>query len=291
MKKDYLERIKKENGWFWDSEKEMYLVVTDDLDSLLSALLICMYRPKWTIAGYFDYRDGIYHHLWLSESMNKDNTIWVDCSPIKQNTKSISNHLTSIDGTVHNSCDINLNSLDGNYRDKSYFDKYNMSTFLLLASLLKSEGYSIDNDIGRTIALCVDGGYIPYYQPEQYKDQGVQRRYLKEILQLEDVYNVQKNMSKKEFSNLVLEQNLNSKVYVTDEGIRPFKDVDLVSICKYLNIDVDLSILDGFYGLVQASKSDNKPVSFFRGKDLQKSKITSFAITGNNNVSFSYKVD
>lgn len=294
MREDYIERIKSDESmkWFWDrKDDEMFLICTDDLDSLLSCLLICMYRPRWTIGGYFDYRDGIYHHLWLSDKMNQDNTIWIDCSSIIQNDKCISNHLSSIDGSIHNNSDINMNSLDGNYRDKSYFEKYNLSTFLLVASLLKEEGLEIDNDIGKTIALCIDGSYIPYYQPERYKDRGVQRRYLCDVLGLEDIYNVQRNMTKKEFSNIIVEQNLNSKVYVTDEGIRPFKDVDLVSILKYLCIDVDLSILDGCFGIVQASKSTNQTVAYMRGKDLQNTRITSYAITGNDNVSFSYTVE
>ena len=81
MRKDYLERIKKENSWLWDKkDEEVFLVCTDDLDSLMSCLLILQYRPLWKIGGFFDYRDGIYNRLDLVGRLTQDNTIWVDCS-------------------------------------------------------------------------------------------------------------------------------------------------------------------------------------------------------------------
>ena len=52
MKKEYVEKIKEDNSWFWDENKKYYLVATDDLDSLLSCLLILKYRPAWEIAGF-----------------------------------------------------------------------------------------------------------------------------------------------------------------------------------------------------------------------------------------------
>lgn len=289
MNTTYLEKIKKDNSWFWNMDK-MYLVVTDDLDSLLSALLILMYRPNWEIIGYFDYRTGLYQKLDLDEvaSVYDNNVIWVDCSSIKQGDKCISNHLTSISGEVHNTCDINLNTIDNNSRDKHYFSKYNLSTFLLLVSLLEHE---IDNKVGQVLSLCFDSAYKAYYQPEFFADARVQKRYLVDVLELGDIYNTQSQLSKSKFKQIVDSQNLNSKVYVDEFGIRTVDDVDLEMLLKYLNIDTDLEKLNGVYGMIEESSCANKSVNVFRGRDLQDSKITSFAITSNNNCSFSYRVD
>ena len=127
MKKEYVEKIKKDNSWFWDKDKEYNLIMTDDLDSLLSCLLILQYRPLWKLGGFFDYREGLYKNLDIDIELTQNNTIYVDCSSIKQGDKCISNHLTSITSKVHNVNDINLNSIDNNYRDKDYFQKYNLS--------------------------------------------------------------------------------------------------------------------------------------------------------------------
>lgn len=287
MRADYVEKIKNDNSWLWDEDNTYYLICTDDLDSMLSCLLLLQYRPNWQIGGFFDYRDGIYHNIFLSESMTQDNTIWVDCSSIKSGDKCISNHLTSIAGEVHNINDINLNSIDNNYVDKSYFSKYNLSTFLLLISLLEHE---IDDHVGRVLSLCFDSAYKPFYQPADFADASVQENYLLDVLELEAIYYTQNTMTKGQFIQIVDEQNLHTKLFVDDGGIKTKEDVDLEMICKYLNIDTDLSVLNGVFGLVQKSTSTNRSVNYMRNKDLQDSKITSYAITSRNNVSFSYAI-
>lgn len=290
MNIEYLNRIKFENNWLFDKEKEYYLVCTDDLDSLMSCLLILMYRPNMKIGAYFDYRDGMYENIFNDDVMTQENTIYVDCSSIKKGDKCISNHLTSINGKIHNVNDINLNSLDNNYRDKNYFHKYNLSTFLLLVSIFSHEGYEINNKVGQVLSLCFDSSYKAYYQPSKYADSRVQKRYLQDILELHDIYDVQLDMTKKEFTNIQLDQNLNSKVYADTEGIRTFEQVDLEMLCKYLNITTDLKCLDGIYAMTKASKSTTKHISKMRDLDLQNTYITSFAITSRNNVSFSFEL-
>ncbi len=284
----YENEIKRDNSWFWDKNFKANLICTDDLDSLLSVLLILQYRPNWKISGFFDYRTGLYQKLDEDIELTQENTVWVDCSSIKQGDKCISNHLTSISGEVHNTADINLNTIDENNRDKHYFSKYNLSTFLLLVSLFEHE---IDNKVGQVLSLCPDSAYKAYYQPSQYADSEVQRQYLVNKLQLKDIYDIQSKITKNKFKQIIRQQNLNSKVYVNEFGIRTVDDVDLEMILKYLNITTDLSVLDGMFGMIEESSCANKSVNVFRGRDLQDSKITSYAITSNNNVSYSYKID
>ena len=285
MDKEYVEKIKKNNSWFWDEDKKYYLVATDDLDSLLSCLLILKYRPLWEIGGFLDYRDGLYHRVDKDIELNEDNTIWVDCSVPRQGVKCISNHLTSISGEIHNTNDINLNSIDGNYRDKHYFSKYNLSTFLLLVSLLEHE---IDNKPGRILSLCFDGAYKGYYQPSGYADKKVQRRYLLEVLKLYEIYAEQYEMDKKDFDYIVRDQNLHSKIFVSDEGIRCEDYVDLEMICKYLCINTNLSVLDGLYGMIKEVATKCETVEFMRDKDMQHDRLNSFAIVSKNNCVYSY---
>ena len=150
---------------------------------------------------FLDYRDGLYQRIDTIDEVdliNDDNVIYVDCSATRQGVKCISNHLTSIDGTIHNINDINLNTLDNNYRDKHYFSKYNLSTFLLLVSLFAEEGYEINNKVGRILSLCPDSAYKAYYQPDNFAD-AKYKRYLLDVLELPETYEVQHRKNKKGF--------------------------------------------------------------------------------------------
>ncbi|WP_313757165.1 hypothetical protein [Tissierella sp.] len=289
MRKDYLERIRKENGWFWDSDKKYYLAITDDLDSLLSALLILKYRPNWEIGFYVDFREGIYKKLSLDEdiSIHDDNVIGVDWSVPKSRFKCISNHLTQVKTENINSSDINLNIIDGVNMSNSRFDyhkKYNLSTILLVASLLN---HKFTSDEARVLSLLPDSSFLGYFANRNYQDYDIQKKYLCNVLEYNDIWECQSQYSLDEFRRFQLEWSMASKVTVGDEGITTVQDVDLELICKVLDIDVELSVLEGFYGLIIRTASNGNNTY----KPIDKQSCWSFAVTSKDWYVYSVEVD
>lgn len=287
MRKDYLERIKSENGWFWDNDKK-YLAISDDLDSLLSALLILKYRPSWEIGFFVDFREGIYRNLLLDEdiSIYDNNVIGVDWSVPKFLFKCISNHLCQVKNENINTSDINLNIIDGVNMSKNKFDyhkKYNLSTFLLVASLMD---HQFTSEGAKVLSLLPDSSFLGYFANKNFQDYDIQKKYL-DILGYKDIWECQSRYSLEEFRRFQDYWKISSKVGVDDEGITTVQEVDLHKICKLLEIDVDLlDKLKGLFGLVIRTASNRNSV--YRG--INKQKCWSFAVTSKDYYVYSVEV-
>ncbi|HHV25982.1 MAG TPA: hypothetical protein GXX63_02160 [Tissierellia bacterium] len=279
MRRDYLERIKKENGWIFDKDFKANLICTDDADSVLSCFMLLHYYPERFEIGYFyDFRDGLYMKLGINEDLPM---VGVDLS--HPTIKCISNHLTKMfpPDTV-NKNDINLNIIDNNDA-RNYFAKYNLNTFLLVSSLC---GHEFDNDIGKVIALLPDSAYKPRFQPIQYQDRDVQEKYLY-ILGYGNMLDVLDKYGRDKFIRAQNALNIYSKVWVTDTGIEFVENVDLEVICKYIGINYNPSILEGLFYLTEKHRSSTGKID----KMYDKEDYFSFAITRQNQVKYSYRVD
>ena len=289
MDKKYLERIKNENGWFFDLDKKYYLAVTDDLDSLLSALVILKYRPTWEIGFFVSFREGIYRRLDLPKdiSIYDDNVIGVDWSVPKFGFKCISNHLTQIRDENINTSDINLNIIDGVNMSESRFDyhkKYNLSTFLLCCSLL---GHKFTTDEGRVTSLLPDSAFLGYYANKNYQDYEIQKKYL-DVLGFTDIWEVQSKLSLNEFRKYQSDSGIATKVTVSDEGITTVRDIVLYKLLEVLDIDVYLlDKLKGFYGLEIRTASNRNSVF----KPIKKQDCWSFAVTSKDYYVYSVEID
>lgn len=281
MRKDYLDRIKKDSNlnWIFDKNFKANLICTDDADSVLSCLMLTHYYPDRFEIGYFyDFRDGLYMKIGIDESLPM---VGVDLS--HPTMKCISNHLTRMFPTdIVNPQDINMNILDNNDA-RNYHAKYNLNTLLLVSSLC---GHKFGNDIGKVVALLPDSAFKPRFQPSYYQDRGIQEKYLKifgydDMLEFQDKYGIDR------FYKGQSALNLQSKVWVTDTDIEFKEDVDLEVICKYLEINYDPSDLEGLFYLVEKHQS-------FVGATNQKynkGNMFSFAITRKGQVKYSMKVD
>lgn len=272
MQKEYLEKIKENCSWFWDTTKK-YLIISDDMDSLLTALLILTYRPNWEIGGFVDYREGFYIKKGLEGKLTKDNIICIDMSVCEEGIKSISNHVTMRykDDTV-NSQDINLSNIDG-ISTYNYFEKYNLNTFILTYSLLRLKPSS---DKASAIMLMLDSAYLPFYANKGYQDYYVQKKYLCDVLDLEEVWQVQSKIEKGQFSLGKNNLGLDSKVYACDEGIKTVKPVFLEEICNILEIDYSPQKLEGFFYLKELVVSMTRQISF---DGVDRDNIIGMAVT------------
>ncbi|MGF7057212.1 hypothetical protein [Brassicibacter mesophilus] len=274
MQKEYLGKIKESNGWFWDDiEKKYYLIISDDMDSLLTALLILTYRPNWEIGGFIDYREGFYIKKGMEGKLNKDNIICVDMSVCEEGIKCISNHVTMRhkDDTI-NSQDINLSNMDG-ISPFNYFYKYNLNSFILTYSLL---GLKPSSERASALMLMLDSAYQPYFANKAYQDYYTQKRYLCDVLDLEEVWEVQKKIDKFNFSLGKCNLGLNSKIYACNEGIKTVKPVFLEEVCEILEIDYKPEKLEGFFYLIKLVTSITRHINF---NAIDKNDIIGMAVT------------
>lgn len=276
MKQEYLDIIKEKNGWFFDKDFKCNLVLTDDLDSILSALLLMQYRPEWHIGFFFDFNTGMYSEAWCDESLP---LVGVDLSAIDM--KCISNHVTALDEDDYvNLKDINLNYIGKKITVSNYHSKYNLNTLCLVYSLLGLHPQSNDES---ALLLLPDSSFQAHYANPSYKDSYIQ----KQILDIMDLNELQALMDKTEKNKFYEAQDyyrIRSKFDVTDKGIESIQQVDLEEMCEILGIDKGLlQELQGLFYLQQRYKG----YTDLACKRYDKSKLFSFAVVSKNKVKFS----
>lgn len=265
MKQEYLNKVKEDNPWFFDEDFECNVILSDDLDSLLSFLVIKKYRPKWHLGYFFNYRTGLYEKRTINEDLP---VVGIDLSLCSG--RCISNHITSLDGNDYNKQDINLSNINGICL-KNYHEKYNLNTLCLIYSLL---GLKPKNKVEATILLLPDGAYKPFYQPKEYRDYYVQKQYLYDM-GLENVWNIQNGMKQTQFWAARDAINADTKLFVDEDGIRRKEPVPLKLILKYMGLKYDPALLKGFFYLKHICKSYKEHTY----KKPDKTKYFSFAVT------------
>lgn len=280
MNKEYKQKIiDSGNGWIFDEDfSNKVLCVSEDLDAILSAIVLCNCKKGLEIGYFYDFQTGLYRKQGIDE--NKE-MICIDLShPIK---KSISNHVTDIGDGVINVNDINLSNLDGVNVD-NYFSKYNLSTYLLVHSLME---LPIPKDNKKLIMLLPDSSFLGYYQPSCYKDGKVQKKYLVDVLELEELYELQTRTEKHRFYNAQEELATKSKMIVTANGIEPVdSNCNIERICNLIDLDYNPEILSGFFNCIEVHRSYSSHV-----KKINKSDLYSFAITRKSQMKYSKRVD
>ena len=278
MKKEYLNKIKEQYNWFFDNE-ERYLILGDDLDSLLSCLLMMQYNSKLKIGYFYDYQKGLYANM--NTDLSKDK-IGSDISLVKG--KCISNHMSVLNNSDRvNTEDLNMNIIN-NTTAQNYFYKYNLNTFLLVASLYEHE---FKSDKARALSLLPDSSFLGYYYNSQL--QKVQKRYL-EILGYEDVYKLQEKHPITDFYKAQSTLNTKVKLYINQYGeIVTSGNINLKYICKELGIEFDPSQLnsEGFFYLKEEHRGFRVDKNNIK---LPKDDMYAFTCINRNEVKFMKKV-
>lgn len=285
MDKNYLNIIKQENPWFWDVDKEYNLVVTDDLDSILSALLLMQYRLKWKIGYYYNFQEGLYEKT-LDKNINVNtDRIGVDLSSTGGKgsvcSKSISNHVTALHSEDSiNKQDINLNYVDKFICLRNYHSKYNLNTLCLIYSLL---GLQPKSDEECALLLLPDSAFQAHYANPNYKDSYVQEKIL-EKMDLMELYNYMNKYDKNKFYEAQESLRIKTKFYVDDFGLQSTEDVNLKYMCDVLDINKGLlQELQGLFFLQERHKS----YTDLTCKNYDKSKFATFVVTSKNYCKFS----
>jgi len=275
MNKEYMEKIKVDNSWFWEDEstERKFLLVSDDLDGWLSAMLLLQHRPNWEIGGFISYEDGYYSKL--GADVNIDNLVGIDIS--LYNGKCISNHVTKVwqDEKI-NKQDINLNNIV-NISTSNYFYKYGASTFMLLYSLL---GLKFPDNKARAIASMIDSAYLGFYLPKHYEAYEAQKNWYNDILDFPDVYALGDRNGKEKFEKVQKQLNLKTKLYISDKGIETVEPVDLKGLCNILNITYSPEKFEGYFLCSNELKAETLHVS--RTMQRYKNNLIARSVTRKN---------
>ena len=201
LNKSLLEKLP---TWWQDiNSDDYYLVMTDDCDSLFSCeRLHTLFGLE--IGGFYSFEKGLYTNDEKTDYGWKT-PIYVDLS-ICQDNLCFDNHRTFIQNPFR---------VNPNVIPREYKDKYNFSTLTLILALYG--GIENMNDMLRTTALAIDGGYIGYYKDGgRWKDVNLYwldklglTEYLLPILEKHDI---------KYFQDFSADYNLHDKISINADG-------------------------------------------------------------------------
>lgn len=169
-------------SWLTQPKKPYSLLITSDLDGILSATLL------QKIFGYqIDYFTD-YDYIYSCELFPENELIGLDISLVSG--KCIDNHVSQVskDDYKNPEC-CGLNHLY-NVTCHNYEKKYSGSSFLFLYSIFKNELKIHDNNLTRGILLCVDSFFRGYFA-DHGKFRETQKFYLCEVLQMPGLFEFQ----------------------------------------------------------------------------------------------------
>ena len=160
-------KLDKNKQWFND-DKQYSMVMTDDIDSLFSCMLLEKYKG-WRVSHFYDF-----NKLYKLEDNNGNEKVYIDMAVLEG--KAIDNHVSmKSDRDYYNKESINLNLIEG-VSCQNYEQKYSGSTLLEVISLLGID-VSTWTEEQQMFILCVDKTYLGYYERDGfYRD--IHKKYL-----------------------------------------------------------------------------------------------------------------
>ncbi|WP_259498784.1 hypothetical protein [Desulfofundulus thermocisternus] len=191
-------------SWCDDGEGVYDLCLSDDLDSLISCMLLEKVKG-YKINYFYDFSS-----FWQIEKSSRP-AIAVDVDLTKG--KCWGNHVTALSQKDSvNEQAANLNSVLKISRD-NYFEKYAGNTILQIISY-----YGIplpQKEEARMVLLAVDGSYRGFYS-DKFRD-----TYLKwlEILEFDELIQLLEYKTVEDFHWIIDKYNLYKKIYMNDQGI------------------------------------------------------------------------
>jgi hypothetical protein len=202
---------------WWQSlnKKDSFLVLSDDIDSLLSCIFLNQ-KFDIPIGAFYDF-NFLYHNPTITKGKK---AIFVDIDTAKYNC--FSNHVT----IVGNKNAINLNQ--GIYIN-NYHHKYAGSTLLTILSLFDFDFTSL-NDEQIKLLLCIDVSFKGFYN-SNFKETWL--KWMK-VLEFPGAADVVQNTDFSYFSKLIGKYKLNEKIKMDNNN--------------YLNTRIDLESIESDFG-------------------------------------------
>lgn len=251
MKELYRNKLLKGNEWI-DGTDEYGLILTDDLDSLLSCAIL-NHVKGWNIEQAYIFKANkgkskdaqLYDYLGAIENATHE-PIGVDLALTAG--KCFDNHLTQFSYNEKiNPQAINLNRVQNIYR-QNYSKKYNLSTVLLLWSLydLPKEGLS---DELMMFLIAIDGSYEGFFTDPRWV--GIHEFWIRDVLDLPEFLECERRHTYEEFKAIRAEYNINKgRGKITFSHGLLVTDIDLVSVNNLLGWETDIQVMlpeDRFY--------------------------------------------
>lgn len=203
------------------------IILTDDIDSIISYVLLKKKYPTLTIKGFFPF-----DKLLMESRETYKESIFLDCDSIVNSMKCIGNHRAP-----DYRDNINFNKF---VNDMTYNKKFPFSTAMTILALFYSK-VEIDNMSDEFIKLLItiDVGEKGYFnQGGRYKN--IHIKWLEEM-DLYRVIDVLENSKYQDFLDIRMKYNLIGKLRFIDDIIGYFDtDIDL----KQLANDFDLDFTD-----------------------------------------------
>lgn len=230
MNVEYLNKVPE---WYKSNEK-FDLVLSDDIDSLTTVAVVQSVHPNWNVEYFYDF-DNIYASPDAYFKENKSRTrVWCDVA-FCRNEMAFDNHISrkDIDDHVNPRC-INPNIL-ASVSNYGYTNKYAGSTALLVWSL-----YNIPlpkTEEGKMMLLCIDSTFKGFYS-STFKERN--RFFLCDVLDLPELYEVEKRHDIKEFYQLMDKYGLSQKIRYNSETKQIESKLDVATISEKLGIDISL---------------------------------------------------
>lgn len=272
-------------------EDKYKLILSNDLDSFISCkLLEKMFGFK---IGYFFDFNSLYKLENVDESIE---SIGVDIALNKG--KTFDNHVSCIhiQHDTFNPNSANINNIEKIYGASDiYFSKYCGSTLLQIMSIYN---IPIPEDIETMLLLLsIDSTMLGYYSKYGiYRDSN--KKYLVDVLEFPQLYELQKQVNISEYSNVIRWFNLKTNLSINEKG-RLISNQNLFNLQMKLHqtMNLNLSFPDSKFHKIQSFNCLNMNIP--RGEDLrdytkEKAKelgndIYSLAVTGKYNITLSYK--
>ncbi|MEC1720604.1 hypothetical protein [Schinkia azotoformans] len=278
MKQNLKERLPQ---WYKEITNEHKLILTNDLDSYFSCLIL---RKLFgcDIAMFYDFNS-----IYFNEKINSDKLIGVDLAIEDERIKTFCNHVTRIhkDDKV-NPLSININNINGIHRD-NYFTKYAGSTLLMILSLFNN-GDTFKNltQEQMKILMGVDSYFLGYYLNPKYEAYDSFRHYQKE-LELELFNDVLQSHTQYELSQFQRDKSIVGKIETWDLFTEyPLKTTLDLEYLKEQFPTLEWGYLDSLIFTKKLDLNSKKNTGYINSKADLSSRLFSFALTRKNEMKY-----
>lgn len=230
MKEKYLDKVPE---WYKKKDK-LDLVLSDDIDSLVTVNAIKSVKPNWNVEYFYDF-DNIYASNDVYFKEDKATTrVWCDVAVVKEEM-AFDNHISrkNIEDYTNPLC-INPNIL-ADVTNYAYTNKYAGSTALLVWSL-----YDLplpESEEGKMLLLAIDSTFKGYYSN---RFRGRNKFFLCDVLDFEELYEVEQRHTASEFYQVISKYELSRKIRYNKDTKLIETGLDLNTIGEILGIELNL---------------------------------------------------
>lgn len=270
--------------WYKDNSPKD-LILSNDIDSLLSIKLLEMIKPNWKLKYFYDFDSGLFA---TGKRSGSENAVGVDIALDYKGLKTFDNHVTSDNGKNINPNAINLNNVCG-ISSSNYSRKYCCSTALLIYSLFNIP--LPKSDTGKALLLAIDSTYYSYFNPirkNRWDWVNVHKHWF-DVLELNELFEIEQKYKEEDFNKFSFINE--AKIQLIDEWgdgdytmYFPLERKDRIE--KELEISLDIPA-DNFRLLKEVKAKSMNLDGRHKSDVLKNQDVFSFAMTAKNHCNYS----